>query len=183
MRQNEPRFVLNRFEVQVSQSRIDVFGADFSTDNGQTFSNNKLLYSANISLPFTRGYVHFNPRNHASVKYGFGPDVIFHWDNIEYDGPVIAAPRAYEIPDNTVVTSHNGSQVQNLGYQLYDGTTGKADNRDSAPGCHCVKSQRYCPGSSKLWRSNHRPVESDVVPVENYVGAKPIFDRSRDFWD
>lgn len=117
---------LNRFEVQVSQSRIDVFGADFSTDNGQTFANNKLLYSANISLPFTRGYVHFNPRNHATVKYGFGPDVVFHWDNIGFDGPVIAAPRAYEIPDNNVVTSYNGSQVQNLGYQLYDGTNGKA---------------------------------------------------------
>ncbi len=86
----------------------------------------KLLYSANISLPFTRGYVHFNPRNHATAKYGFGPDVVFHWDNIGFDGPVIAAPRAYEIPDNTVVTSYNGSQVQNLGYQLFDGTTGKA---------------------------------------------------------
>jgi hypothetical protein len=117
---------LNRFEVQVSQGRIDVFGSDFSTDNGQTFANNKLLYSASISLPFTRGYVHFNPRNHATVKYGFGPDVVFHWDNIGFDGPVIAAPRAYEIPDNTVVTSYNGNQVQNLGYQLYDGTTGKA---------------------------------------------------------
>ena len=90
---------LNRFEVRVSQSRIDVYGADFSTDNGQTFPNYKLLYSANISLPFTRGYVHFNPRNHASAKYGFGPDVVFHWDNIGFDGPVIAAPRAYEIPD------------------------------------------------------------------------------------
>ena len=117
---------LNHFEVQVSQSRIDVYGSDFSTDNGQTFPNNKLLYSANISLPFTRGYLHFNPRNHATVKYGFGPDVVFHWDNIGFDGPVIAAPRAYEIPDNTVVTSYNGSQVQNLGYQLLDGTTGKA---------------------------------------------------------
>ena len=117
---------LNRFEVQVSQSRIDVFGAEFSTDNGQTFSNNKLLYSANISLPFTRGYVHFNPRNHASAKYGFGPDVVFHWDNIGFDGPVIAAPRAYEIPDNTVMTSYHGGQVQNLGYQLSDGTNGTA---------------------------------------------------------
>ncbi len=52
--------------------------------------------------------------------------MVFHWDNIGFDGPVIAAPRAYEIPDNTVVTSYNGSQVQNLGYQLLDGTTGKA---------------------------------------------------------
>ena len=73
---------MNHFEIQVSQSRVDVYGSDFSTDNGQTFPNFKLLYSANISLPFTRGYVHFNPRNHATVKYGFGPDVVFHWDNL-----------------------------------------------------------------------------------------------------
>ena len=82
--QDKPRARLNHFEVQVSQSRVDVYGSDFSTDNGQTFANYKLLYSANISLPFTRGYVHFNPRNHATVKYGFGPDVVFHWDNIGF---------------------------------------------------------------------------------------------------
>lgn len=116
---------LNHFEVQVSQSHIDVYGSDFSTDNGRTFSNYKLLYSANLDLPFTRGYVHFNSKNHATVKYGFGPDVVFHWDNIGFDGPVISAPRAYEIPDNTTVTTYHGPQEQNLGYQLLDATTGK----------------------------------------------------------
>ena len=60
------------------------------------------------------------------MKYGFGPDVVFHWDNVGFDGPVIAAPRAYEIPDNTVATTFNGSQAQNLGYLLSDGTKGKA---------------------------------------------------------
>src|SRR5262249_9475768 len=99
---------LNHFEIQVSQSRVEVYGSDFSTDNGQTFPNYKLLYSANIDLPFTRGYVHLNPRNHATVKYGFGPDAVFHWDNVGFDGPVIAAPRAYEIPDNTEATTYNG---------------------------------------------------------------------------
>jgi hypothetical protein len=116
---------LNHFEVQVSQSHIDVYGSDFSTDNGRTFSNYKLLYSANINLPFTRGYVHFNSKNHATVKYGFGPNAVFHWDNIGFDGPVISVPRAYEITDNTTVTTYNGSQRQNLGYQLLDATTGK----------------------------------------------------------
>jgi hypothetical protein len=119
------RGLLSHFEVQVSQSHIDIYGSDFSPDNGQTFFNYKLLYSANINLPFTRGYVHFNSKNHATVKYGFGPDVVFHWDNIGFDGPVISAPRAYEIPDNTTVTTYNGAQAQNLGYQLLDATTGK----------------------------------------------------------
>lgn len=121
---------LNHFEVQVSQSHIDVYGSDFSTDNGQTFPNYKLLYSANINLPFSRGHVHFNPRNHATAKYGFGPDAVFHWDNIGFDGPVIPAPRAYEIPDNTTMVSHDGAQHQNLGWWLLD------QNRGVTPGIY-----------------------------------------------
>jgi hypothetical protein len=120
------RGMLNHFEVQVSQSHIDVYGSDFSIDNGHMFPNYKLLYSADIDLPFTRGYIHFNSRNHATVKYGFGPDVVFLWDNIGFDGPAIPAPSSYEIPDNTTVTTHNGAQEQNLGYQLLDATTGKS---------------------------------------------------------
>lgn len=116
---------LNHFEVQVSQTHVDVYGSDFSPDNGVTFPNYKLLYSATISLPFSRAYVHFNAKNHASVKYGFGPDAVFHWDNIGFDGPMVAAPRAYEIPDNTTMATYNSSPVQNLGYLLLDGTTGK----------------------------------------------------------
>jgi hypothetical protein len=122
---------LNHFEVQVSQTHVDVYGSDFSPDNGQTFPNYKLLYSADINLPFTRGYVHFNAKNHATVKYGYGPDAVFHWDNLGFDGPVIAAPRAYEIPDNTTLTSNGSLDVQyngtarNLGYLLLDDTTGK----------------------------------------------------------
>jgi hypothetical protein len=108
-----------------------VYGSDFSTDNGQTFPNYKLLYSADINLSFTRAYVHFNAKNHATVKYGFGPDAVFHWDNLGFDGPVIPAPIAYEIPDNTTTTTYipdnntTTGQEQNLGYQLLDGTTGK----------------------------------------------------------
>ncbi len=117
---------LNHFEIQISQSHIDVYGSDFSTDNGQTFPNYKLLYSANINLPFTRGYVHFSAKNHASVKYGFGPDAVFHWDNLGFDGPIISAPRAYEIFDNTTTVMHNDAQNQNLGWWLLDATAGGA---------------------------------------------------------
>jgi hypothetical protein len=109
---------LNHFEFQISQTHVDVYASDFSS------SATKLLYSADFNLPFTRGYVHFNARNHATVKYGFGPDVVFHWDNIGFDGPVIAAPRAYEIPDNTTTSTYvsnditTAGMVQNLGYML-----------------------------------------------------------------
>jgi hypothetical protein len=89
------------------------------------------LYSADVGLPFTRGYVHFNAKNHATVKYGWGPDVVFHWDNIGFDGPMIAPPTASEVPDNTTMSTFvpDGVSptgvVMNLGYLLLDGTTGK----------------------------------------------------------
>jgi hypothetical protein len=117
---------LNHFEVRLSQNHIDVYVSDFSTDNAETFPNFKLIYSADINLPFTRGYVHFNAKNHATEKYGFGPDAVFHWDNLGFDGPVIAAPRAYEIADNKTMSTNNNKQVMNLGYLLLDGVTGKA---------------------------------------------------------
>ncbi len=116
---------LNHFEIQVSQQRLDIYGSDYSTDNGQSFPNFRRMYSANVSLPFTRGYVHVAARNHASIKYGYGPDGIYRWDNIGFDGPVISGWRAYEIPDNTTTGTYNSRPIRNLGYMLLDGTTGK----------------------------------------------------------
>jgi len=123
--------MLNHFEIQLSQTQISIYGSDFSPDN-VTFPNYKLLYQATISLPFTRGYVHIDARNHATFKYANVPDAIFHWDNIGFDGPVVAPFAAYEIPDNTTVSTFTGEAPDpttpaiNLGYLLLDGTTGKA---------------------------------------------------------
>lgn len=122
---------LNHFEIQMSETHIDVYGSDYSTDNEQTFPNFKLIYSADYSLPFTRGYVHIAGKNHASIKYGLGYDNAYHWDNVGFDGPVITAPRAYEIPDNTTTLNYGFAgdstvySAENLGWQLLDSTTGK----------------------------------------------------------
>jgi hypothetical protein len=116
---------LNHFEIQVSAQRLDIYGSDYSTDNGQSFPNFRRMYSAAVNLPFTRGYVHVAARNHATIKYGYGPDGIYHWDNIGFDGPVIAGFRAYEIADNTTTGTYNSRSIRNLGYMLLDGTTGK----------------------------------------------------------
>lgn len=122
---------LNHFEIQLSQTQISIYGSDFTPDY-VNYPNYKLLYQATISLPFTRGYVHVDARNHATLKYGDGPDAIFHWDNIGFDGPLIPALQAYEIPDNTTVSTFTGdagdpsTPAINLGYLLLDGTTGPA---------------------------------------------------------
>jgi hypothetical protein len=116
---------LNHFEVQISQQHLDIYGSDYSTADGRSFPNFRKMYSADVSLPFTRGYVHVSARNHATIKYGFGPDGVYHWDNIGFDGPVLSGGRGYEIPDNSTVASYNAQPVRNLGYMLLDGTSGK----------------------------------------------------------
>jgi hypothetical protein len=126
---------MNHYEIQLSQSSIDIYGTDNSTDNGQTFTNLHKIYSAAINLPFSRAYVHIGARNHNTVKYGFGPDAVLHWDNIGFDGPVITNTVSYEIPDNTTMGTYDGfgyipgpgltDVVMNLGYQLQDGTGSK----------------------------------------------------------
>src|SRR5581483_10737952 len=119
---------LNHFEINVSRQHVDVYGSDYSTDNGQSYPNLRRIYSADLNLAFQRGYVHIAARNHATKKYGYGDDWVFHWDNIGFDGPVIPAGRAYEIPDNNTAgnySNYGNAAIMNLGYLLLDGTTGK----------------------------------------------------------
>jgi hypothetical protein len=116
---------MNHFEIQVSQQHLEISGSDYSTDNGQSFPNFRKMYSAELNLPFTRGYVHVSARNHASIKYGFGADGVYHWDNIGFDGPVLSGGRAYEIQDSNTAGTYNSQSIRNLGYMLLDGTSGK----------------------------------------------------------
>jgi len=109
---------LNHFEIQLSQSRIDVFGSDPSTDDGATFPNFHKIASGTINLNFTQGWVHLTAHNHATIKYGFGGDWVYRWDNVGFDGPVIANWREYEIPDALTLSGTD----MNTGYTVGDGT-------------------------------------------------------------
>src|SRR5262249_45833767 len=100
---------LNHFEVLVSQQQIEIRVSPFS-DDGKSFDPPQSLYTANVSLPFSRGYVHLTTHNHATLKYtgpgkGFGVDtptdaVVARFDNVGFDGPVITNWREYEVPDS-----------------------------------------------------------------------------------
>jgi hypothetical protein len=119
---------LNHFEIQLSQQHVDIYGSDYSTDDGHSFPNFRKIYSADLNLSFNRGYVHVAARNHATEKYGFGPVWIYHWDNIGFDGPIVPLWRAYEIPDNHTAGTNpadGDAPVQNLGYRLMDGSNGQ----------------------------------------------------------
>jgi hypothetical protein len=117
---------LNHVEIQISRTHIEVFASDYSNDDGQTFPNSRRLYAADMNLGFTRGYVHMSARNHASAKYGFGPDGVYHWDNIGFDGPALVDHRGYEVPDSKTLGTYESQAIMNLGYVLLDGSTGRA---------------------------------------------------------
>jgi hypothetical protein len=114
---------LNHFEVRVSQSRIEVYASPWSED-GTSFEPGQLLFAADVQLPFTRGYVTIAVHNHATIKYSEGDSPyserfydawVARWDNVGFDGPVLASFREYEIPDASEM--HEGTL--NIGYLEY----------------------------------------------------------------
>jgi len=123
---------LNHFEVQVSQSKIDVYVTPSSAD-GVHFDPPQLMYSTNISLPFSRGYVSITTHNHATVKYSENDAGMLidawtaRWDNVGFDGPAIGGWREYEVADPLVagLNSSNDPAVT-VGYPIADSQDGFA---------------------------------------------------------
>lgn len=123
---------LNRFEVQVSRNRISVYATPASAD-GVNFAPAQLLYSADVNLPFSRGYVSITTHNHATSKYSQSDAGRFidawtaRWDNVGFDGPVIGGWREYEVADSLLAgrTAQNERTVS-VGYSIADASSGPA---------------------------------------------------------
>jgi hypothetical protein len=116
---------LNHFEVRLSEQRVEVLATPASAD-GVTFEAPILIASADIALPFSRGYVHFTTHNHATLKYSEGAmDAwVARWDNLAFDGPAITgAFREYEALDSLTQTA---SGMTNVAYRLADASQGPA---------------------------------------------------------
>jgi hypothetical protein len=133
---------LNHFELEVSKTHVALYGTPASTD-GVTFPDRVLLYETDVSLPFTRGYVHFTTHNHATLKYSengeHGVDEpvdawVARWDNLGFDGPSISNTREYEAPD--ALEMRDGRM--NVGYRLVD-----VPNVASAGGADLGASHRF----------------------------------------
>jgi hypothetical protein len=106
---------LNHIEIHLSASQVSVWASDFSPDN-VTFPNFRQVGSASISLPFTRGYVHFQQNERAPRKNetGFYNPVYanYYWTALGFDGPVLPGETSYMAPDS--LTGPAGSM--NVGY-------------------------------------------------------------------
>jgi hypothetical protein len=117
---------LNHFEIAVSQQKVDVYATDASPD-GVTFEAPKLIFSADVNIPFSRGWVSISTHNHATLKYsGMGgiPKLdawSARWDNVGFDGPKLTSWREYEIPDAlTPGKDGNGAPMTSVGYIVPD---------------------------------------------------------------
>jgi hypothetical protein len=104
---------LNHVEIRLSQSHIELWMTDASSD-GVHFGALKKVFSTSMNLGFTRGYVYFGAHNHATQKYAGMPSWTVLWDNIAFDGPRLAPGRVSQVNDADV-PSGNG---MNLGYGL-----------------------------------------------------------------
>ncbi len=116
---------LNHFEVRLSESHIEVWATPPS-DDGLTFGEAVLIGSADVALPFSRGYVHFSTHNHATLKYSDEQmDAwVARWDNLGFDGPaIVGAFREYEALDSLTPTA---SGKTNVAYRLADAADGPA---------------------------------------------------------
>jgi hypothetical protein len=96
---------LNHVEIYLTQEHIEVWTSDASAD-GVTFPNQQLLWSGDLDLPFSRGYVSLALRNHATMKYWLGSAASMRFDNIGFDGPVIEDYREYSAPNS--LTTYSG---------------------------------------------------------------------------
>lgn len=102
---------LNHIEVRMSQTNVEVWGSDKSTDGGVTFPNLQKLFTSPINLNFSRGYVHFMTNERAPVKYvtlfnispGYADN---YWTKLGFDGPVIATGEVgFQLPDQLNMVS------------------------------------------------------------------------------
>lgn len=89
------RGVVNHFKVVVSQTQVTVLASDAGSNTLKT------VFTANVNLSFTRGYVHFQTAERAPVKYAFAPGYTTnYWANMGFDGPVLPVPAVSQVPDS-----------------------------------------------------------------------------------
>jgi hypothetical protein len=103
---------LSHVEIFVTQSHLEVWASDVSSD-GVTFAPTRMLWSGDVDLPFTRGYVTLALRNHATLKYWLGSAAELRFDNVGFDGPVIDGWREYSAPDS--LTTYSGAPGCTMG--------------------------------------------------------------------
>lgn len=102
---NGPNGGMNHVEVRVSANQIDVY----ATDAGTTAPLKHIAVITNTNMTFTRGLVWFEDMHYNADKGGTPSqrEHTFAWDNLAFDGPVVARDLAYDALDEAVPGPNN----------------------------------------------------------------------------
>ncbi len=108
---------LNHFEVHLSTSGVQVYGTDAGV-----MAPLKLIAHATFGqqLPLTRGLIWAEDVHYAACKFDTQCDHAFIWDNIGFDGPVLARDLTFDVPEAKIVRSDGTMQ---LGWKAPNSTT------------------------------------------------------------
>jgi hypothetical protein len=123
-----PNGPLNHYEVQVSQNSIDVWG----TDAGSTVLKHIIQYT-NVNLTFSRGLVWLEDAHYNADKSGYLPlqhDHTFAWDNLAFDGPVIARDHTFDALDALTAA---GDGTKNLAKAAFNDSPSHYSNWTTVP--------------------------------------------------
>lgn len=92
---------MNHYQVRVSATQIQVYGTNPFTP-GSAYP--PLRHVATISnfgtLGFTRGLVWLEDVHYNGNKFNTQGTHSFHWDNLGFDGPVLARDLGFDVPNN-----------------------------------------------------------------------------------
>ena len=163
---------LNRIKLVVTKDRVEVWASDFD----DAMNPHRIAVAPILDLNFTRGYVHLQHSQYNARKDGNVTGIqTYRWDNVGFDGPTYATPRAYEVADNTL-PDLDGQHGHMYGYQLTDKsfTTVQLKGVDLSGATSAsfnlnvlLNSQR-----SLLYRFNGGPTHTFTVPAFDREGLR-----------
>jgi hypothetical protein len=107
---------MNHFELRIAQSGIEVY----ATDAGTLAPLKKIATIGNVTLPLTRGLIWIEDVHYNGNKEG--PDQgthTFTWDNVGFDGPLLARDLAFDVPDRLAPMSGGYAGLLNLGWAVF----------------------------------------------------------------
>jgi hypothetical protein len=107
---------MNHFELRIAQSGIEVY----ATDAGTLAPLKKIATIGNVTLPLTHGLIWIEDVHYNGNKEG--PDQgthTFTWDNVGFDGPLLARDLAFDVPDRLAPMSGGYAGLLNLGWGVF----------------------------------------------------------------
>lgn len=107
----------NHIEIRINQSSFEVWASDASMTN-PVGTNFRRIDHMTMPAPlgFTRGYVHLQHAQYNAGKEGLPSANTYHWDNVGFDGPMLAPMVAYNVPD--ALTPGRDAGSVNLAYNV-----------------------------------------------------------------